>query len=375
MLPDFQLDDLHFSFSPLYYAPLPANQAVNFAGTHQLSIQTQPFTPIVVNSPESPQSCQRMSSPGDKLLAFQKSSITSSPDLKVVTSLEDVDLTPGSVDAKVIAHLSLGLNILCAEFQKHGAQWLTPRGIAKKESCFPVLRDALDSEWVQTALEDIISDCLSACKRPTKCEEIPVKDQNAPPPRRSSTESTPDPNQDTSRRARQKEHSSVMETRLNAVTLAARESEYKDMIKLQLRKLSQTLSTGFEQDASTTLTLLSIPPARTRQLAIKFVIQKVLDVALQPRLSRTLTTFNVIPCDSEVIHHIRENNITGVQKLFSTRQAAPSDLDSEGRSLLSVSRHFHVEKIIETNLFSMQLNIAASTSTGYYSKMDPRVRT
>ncbi|MCJ1434039.1 hypothetical protein MMC27_003405 [Xylographa pallens] len=64
--------------------------------------------------------------------------------------------------------------------------------------------------------------------------------------------------------------------------------------------------------------------------------------ALFSRLNKTqssvpaqITTFNVVPQDAQIIRCVRTGDITGVRKLFETKQASARDVDPGGFSLLS----------------------------------------
>ena len=56
-----------------------------------------------------------------------------------------------------------------------------------------------------------------------------------------------------------------------------------------------------------------------------------------PKISPRLRTFNVVPDDSKIISCVKHNDLDGLQTLFDKREAAPTDVDSGGFSLLSVS--------------------------------------
>ena len=58
----------------------------------------------------------------------------------------------------------------------------------------------------------------------------------------------------------------------------------------------------------------------------------------QSSIPAQITTFNVVPQDAEIIRCVRKGDITGVRKLFETKQASARDVDPGGFSLLSVSK-------------------------------------
>ena len=87
---------------------------------------------------------------------------------------------------------------------------------------------------------------------------------------------------------------------------------------------------------SDVITVWSIPYDYRRRIGLS--VSFVLD--LHPfgcRISPHITTFNVVPVGSSIIECVIQNDLEGVMKLFSERQASPLDVDPKGNSLLQVS--------------------------------------
>lgn len=103
-----------------------------------------------------------------------------------------------------------------------------------------------------------------------------------------------------------------------------------------------------------------IPRSQQRTIGIAAAFQKYSSISQGCRISPRLRTFNVIPDDSQVIHCILENDLLGVQRLFTEGKASPLDVDSGGFSLLSVSSPDAARETTNTNFqFSMPRNTEA----------------
>ena len=79
-----------------------------------------------------------------------------------------------------------------------------------------------------------------------------------------------------------------------------------------------------------------IPERQQRTIGISATFRKHSSASQSCRIPPRLRTFNVIPYDSQIIDCIRDNDILGVQRLFTEGKASPLDVDSDGFSLLSV---------------------------------------
>lgn len=64
-------------------------------------------------------------------------------------------------------------------------------------------------------------------------------------------------------------------------------------------------------------------------------------------------TYNVIPSDAPVIEYVRQNNVNGLQDLFSRKLASPFDCDGDNWTLLLVSmRTYPIAKCSDTHCTS-----------------------
>ena len=89
-------------------------------------------------------------------------------------------------------------------------------------------------------------------------------------------------------------------------------------------------------DVPCVINMSFIPKRQQRTIGISAIFQKYLSASQPCSIPPRLRTFNVIPKDSQIIDCIRENDILGVQRLFTEGKASPLDVDSCGFSLLSV---------------------------------------
>ena len=85
------------------------------------------------------------------------------------------------------------------------------------------------------------------------------------------------------------------------------------------------------------LTVSYIPKEYQRTIGLCATFVNVMSEFSVPRISPRLRTFNVVPDNSEIISCIKRNDLNGLQLLFDKREASPTDVDSRGFSLLSVS--------------------------------------
>lgn len=97
-----------------------------------------------------------------------------------------------------------------------------------------------------------------------------------------------------------------------------------------------------------------IPKRQQRTIGISAIFRKYLSASQPCSIPPRLRTFNVIPYDSQLIGCILENDILGVQRLFTEGKASPLDVDSHGFSLLSVPSPNTAPETKSTNFrFSM----------------------
>ena len=94
---------------------------------------------------------------------------------------------------------------------------------------------------------------------------------------------------------------------------------------------------GTLANAPEALTVSFMPKDRRRATGLHVALFNVMSEIRGPRISPRLRTFNVIPDHSKIISCIKRNDLNGLQALFDKREASPTDVDSRGFSLLSVS--------------------------------------
>lgn len=103
--------------------------------------------------------------------------------------------------------------------------------------------------------------------------------------------------------------------------------------------LGNILHRGTLADALEVLSVTFVPKERRRTTGLCATFMKGMNEINGPRMSLRLRTFNVVPDDSKIISCIKRNDLNGLQTLFDKREASPTDVDSRGFSLLSVSVH------------------------------------
>ena len=105
--------------------------------------------------------------------------------------------------------------------------------------------------------------------------------------------------------------------------------------------LSVTLGTLLNQEVSANavdvLKLSFMPKECRRATGLHVTLFNVMREIRGPRISPRLRTFNVVPDDSEIVKSVRYNDIHRLQTLLDKGEASPTDVDSRGFSLLSVS--------------------------------------
>ncbi|KAK4934880.1 hypothetical protein LTR10_023953 [Elasticomyces elasticus] len=76
------------------------------------------------------------------------------------------------------------------------------------------------------------------------------------------------------------------------------------------------------------------------QTGVSDTIDQTFCTGLGTHVAPTIKTFNVVPWDAEIITLVKNDDLSGVRRLFETGKASPTDVTPLGHSLLSVTRHF-----------------------------------
>ena len=117
-------------------------------------------------------------------------------------------------------------------------------------------------------------------------------------------------------------------------TSYARSKSHKGVLQVTLGNFRERETFPNAPEA---LTVSFIPKESRRTIGLCATFVSVMSEVRSPRISPRLRTFNVVPDDSEIINCIMRNDLSGLQALFDNREASPTDVDSTGFSLLSVS--------------------------------------
>ena len=117
-------------------------------------------------------------------------------------------------------------------------------------------------------------------------------------------------------------------------TSYALSKSHKGVLRVALGSL---LARGSSANAVEALKVSFMPKESRRTIGLCATLVNVMSEVGGPRISPRLRTFNVVPDDSETINCVKRNDLSGLQTLFDKREASPTDVDSIGFSLLSVS--------------------------------------
>jgi hypothetical protein len=119
-------------------------------------------------------------------------------------------------------------------------------------------------------------------------------------------------------------------------------------IQVELREASKKPTGNHGRQSPYSVILYFIPEGRGPKIGISVAFSRLSSVNQPPRVCPTITTFNVVPEDSEIIICVTQNDLKGVQKLLDERKASTTDVDPGGFSLLYVSQTALCEEIILT---------------------------
>ena len=258
-------------------------------------------------------------------------------DADALTTIGLLGSSSSEADLGVILPLLLKLRSLSVQFATLGHQWQTPWGSGLDGSSYPVICAMLISPWVQTAFKSSLCDylqrsinLLTSTKQTSQDLNVMISDNASDPilaAHVDRSQNTPRGDQLGNQPAPTVGHEAVL-------SLAAKESRTADMIKLKARKWPRAAHRPLEGGVNASLTMSYIPHAFQRIHGIALTLRGS-SISYNPNPSPIIRTFGVIPSDSKVIQCIKYNDSDGVRRLFSLGQAKPTDVDSEGRSLLS----------------------------------------
>ena len=252
-------------------------------------------------------------------------------------------------DPTNITPLLLKLRSLSTKYISLQSQW----GSARDSPVCLEICAVLMSQWVQAALQNIICAYLQTSinwiQSPSSAS---VQDSVLLPARVGSDIISPS-NFSSEAGATFLIDKSILpaEGALVVLNVAARENREADLVRLKVTKWS---GVSCQDDTSLSMTMSYIPRASQRKLGLTLTLQRPPDISLQTALYPTLKTFGVIPCDSDTVRYTREGDIDRLREHFYAGKAAPSDVDAEGRSLLS-----HAVRYRRLDTFRMLLEYGA----------------
>lgn len=112
----------------------------------------------------------------------------------------------------------------------------------------------------------------------------------------------------------------------------------RGIFQVQLLEVSKKVTKIHGHQAPYFVIVSFIPEVGDRTKGISVAFRRIPGADQNPRLRPTISTFNVVPEDSEIITCIRENDLKGVQRLLDERKASTLDVGPGGSSLLFVSQ-------------------------------------
>ena len=191
------------------------------------------------------------------------------------------------------------------------------------------LRDAVNSEWLKLELENLL--CWN-------CERYPQDIRQHHARRRiGKLASLFEKSRDVSSNRRRSGDTRTIDEEVHIVrTSYATSRSHSGLLTTKLGTLPNQ-----EQHTNSleVLKLCFIPKSCRRTIGLCATFFNVMSEIRCPKISPRLKSFNVIPDDSKIIECLKRNDLNGLQTLFDRREASPTDFDSNGFSLLSVSAH------------------------------------
>ena len=189
------------------------------------------------------------------------------------------------------------------------------------------LLDIIHSEWLRLELDNVIVWIFETVSKNIRQHQArrrigksasPFEESREPPARRGRSGGESESND---------------EVQFIGTSYALSKS-HKGVLRVTL---GNYLSRGTSANTLAALKVSFIPKECRRKIGLCATFVNVMSEVSGPRISPRLTTFNVIPDDSEIINCIKRNDFNGLKTLFDKREASPTDVDSGGFSLLSVS--------------------------------------
>ncbi len=279
--------------------------------------------------------------PSTQVLRDQTSSLGSITGTGCIDRLEELAPKSNEEDPTILTPLLFNLRSLYTKFLDFGCQWQTSWTSTRSEFSYIEACAALISPLVSTALGSILSHYLRSSddwiapkqdprSTPIVAGSYLAEGQNALSLVKSS------------HAGRSTHHSektlASTDGQMSLMSIAAREHDGADMIQFRVQRC---FAEACRCQSSLCMTMAYLPRACERKVGISVALHGINSMHAQAQLYPSLKTFGVVPQDSAVIRCISEDDVGRLRKLFALGQAAPSDVDSEGCSLLSVSKASH----------------------------------
>ena len=189
------------------------------------------------------------------------------------------------------------------------------------------LLDIISSEWLRLELDNVIGWIFETVSKNIRQHQARRRIGNSASPFEESRE-PPAHQGRTGSEIKTKDEVQIVGTSY------ALSKSHKGVLRATLGNFPSRETSANTQRA---LKVSFIPKERRRTIGLCATFNNVMNEVNGPRMSPRLRTFNVVPDDSEIIRCVERNDLNGLQTLFDKREASPTDVDSRGFSLLSVS--------------------------------------
>ena len=268
--------------------------------------------------------------------------IVPSPTTDVTPVLRGVEGEGGSLSKITHVQMAIDQPITCVDFDPSSASlpillmkahlehdfYSDPHWkIFSRGSDLDRLLNIIHSQWLRLELDNVIGWIFEAVSKNIRQHQARRRIGNSASPFEESREPP----------AHQGRNGSEIKTRDEVQivgTSYALSKSHKGVLRVTLGNFPSR-----ETSANTlgALKVSFIPKECRRTIGLCATFIDVMNEVRGPRISPRLRTFNVIPDDSEIISCIQRNDLNRLQMLFDNREASPTDVDSRGFSLLSVS--------------------------------------